>query len=281
MPRGLHALKEAYLLTLSAPIKPGAVHRLAGDPEFELRLVEFVSIEDFLQEAYRRGYMVGRGDIEARNLGLGRYISDALKRSFERTGTRPITGLVSASISLASIIGYYEGSGTSDPLSSAVKKAVRVLLYASPPDDAVFLLEGIEAIGDSDLLLHLDNKSITKRRITLNNLSIGDIFEVLYELDTGFILNLRSLSDLSLIIDIIKKSPNAIAATVEAYLFIAEKRGLFDASKIIKSKNPLAELAKLDKTLTSRKQFNRLLGSVFVGIATSNYEGPLRLSLSS
>ncbi len=277
MTRSLRVIDEAYLLTLSAPIKPGAVHRLSKDPEFEVRLVEFASIRESLLEAYKRGYLLGRGDIEARNVGLGRYISDALRNSFERTGARPLVGMISSATVLSSIIGYYEGSGGQGGLGEAVRRAVRVLLYTNTPEDAVFLVEGVEAVGDSDLLLHLDNKGISKRKITLNNLSIGDIFEILYDIDAGFILNLKSLSNLTKIYDIIRKSSNAIAAIVEAYLYLASTRKLLDTSNILKSKNPLAELARLDSIATNRKVFNRLLGGVLAGAVIANYETPLRL----
>jgi len=46
-------LKRAVLLTISAPIKPGSVHRLMGDVDFERRLLEYVAVEPHLEEAYR------------------------------------------------------------------------------------------------------------------------------------------------------------------------------------------------------------------------------------
>ncbi|MEB3759695.1 MAG: hypothetical protein GSR81_02490 [Desulfurococcales archaeon] len=273
----LNALYEAYLITLSSPIKPGALHRLTKDPEYEIRLLEFVSVQEFIEESYKRGYMLGRGDLDSKHLGLGRYIADALKKAFERTSIRPITGLISASITLASILGYYTASSQKKSFEETLRKTVTTILYSSSPEDTINIVEGLEAVSDSDLLLHLDRKGITKRSITLNAVTVGDLFEALSDIDTGFMLNVRNLNRLTTLIASARKSPTFIGAVVEVYIKLADMTGYLDLSDILETKNPLGELAKLDAKLVDRQRFNRLLGGTFIAVATANIDTPLRI----
>jgi hypothetical protein len=261
----LNIIHEAYLLTLSSPIKPGAIHRLVGDPEYEIRLVEYVQLHEFLEESYNRGYLLGRGDIEARGLGIGRIIADALKKSFERTGYKPLTGLIASAITLSSALGYSLAS--KKDLEESLRRYASSILYASGPDDSLSLLGGLEAIGDSDLLLLLDKKNVTRRTIQLNSTSIGDMFDVLSELDTGFYLTSRKISLLTDLAVEISRAPTVISSVVEAYLHLANNRGLIDIFNIRKDHNFLKELARLDKIIDNRKDMNRLLGGVFTAVA--------------
>ncbi len=275
----LNPLLEAYLATLSAPIKPGAVHRLARDIEYDVRLFEYVAASDFAGELFKRSYMIARGDLEARNLGLGRHIADALKRAFERTGLKPLTGMIVSFLTMSSLVGFYAGMRESATIEDAVRRGVRVLLYSAQPEDTVFLVDGLEAVGDSDLVLLLDDKGLTRRRITINNLTLGDLYEVLSTIDTGFYLNLRKLSKIFELRDIIRGAPNIIGGIVEAYLKLADEIGILDMKAILASKNPIAELAHLDARIADRRKCNRLLGAVLAAAAIANYEGPLRLPM--
>ena len=47
-------LKALVFTTLSAPLKPGTVNRLSLDPEFEARLLEALTLVEFIDKAYRR-----------------------------------------------------------------------------------------------------------------------------------------------------------------------------------------------------------------------------------
>ncbi len=273
----LNGIYDAYLVTLSSPVKPGTIHRLIKDPEFELRLLEFVTIQEFIDSAFKRGYMLGRGDIDSKHLGIGKYIADALKKSLERTGIRPLTGMIASSITLASLLGYHTATQSKKSFEETIRKSVATILYSTNPEETIAILEGLEAIGDSDLILHLDNRGITKRKITLNTITLGDFYEILAEIDTGFLLNLKTLNTaLSLATDA-KKSSTFIGAVVETYVKLADKAGYFSMEQIVKSKNPLSELSKLDSKIVERQKYNRLLGGTFLAVAIANIDLPLRI----
>ncbi|MGC9210118.1 MAG: hypothetical protein ACP5FT_02480 [Acidilobus sp.] len=266
-------IKRLALLTLSAPIKPGSVHRLMNDVDFERRLLEFVEVEPLVDEAYRRGQMLAKGEITAQDLGLGALISKGLKAASEASGEVPLVGLWSAAITVSSIDGYASASGV------RVHESLRVLmlrtLYASLPEDAVNLLEGIEDVGDSDLISHASYRNITENYVSSNKLSLGDLFEVLAEVDRGFSLNLRNYEWLLELSRGYEATRSLLVSMTRSYLTIAsELAGDQEMASMAKRHElDVATLLKLDRRLASQRALlNRSLGGVFLTayLATSS-----------
>ncbi|MGC9071895.1 MAG: hypothetical protein ACP5HK_04290 [Acidilobus sp.] len=270
-------IKRLALLTLSVPIKPGSVHRLMGDVDFERRLLEFVEVEPLIEEAHRRGHMLARGEITAQELGLGALISKALKAASEVSSEVPLVGLWSATLTMASMDGYAAASGLK------VHDSLRVLmlrtLYASLPEDAVYLLEGVSDVGDTELLNQVSQRDMTENYVTSNKLSLGDLFEVLAEVDKGFSVNLRNYEWLLNLSRNYESSRSLVAGMTRAYLAIAsELTGDPELTSMARRQElELSQLLKMDRRLaSSRGLLNRSLGGVFLTafLATSSGKAP-------
>ncbi len=264
----LERILEAYLLTLSVPLKPGSIHRLYPGPEFEIRLVEFISAEEALAMAYERGAKLARGETDVKHLGLGRIIERALLKAYELTETIPLTGMIAALVPLSAALGYYDSSSGINPLDS-LRRIVALYMHASPPSDAVRLLSALEAVGDRDLVLFLDREGISRRKIEASSMSIGDIYEILYSVDRGFIIHLRGLSRLVELYHRVKSSGNALEGIMNAYLDILEKEGNTKVPRPLSARS----LAKLDREISDRRH-NRLLGAVAAAMGLALFEEP-------
>ncbi|MCE4624791.1 MAG: hypothetical protein F7C35_02870 [Desulfurococcales archaeon] len=264
---------EAYLLTLSAPIKPGAAHRLVATPEFEIRLVEYLAVEGYLHRAYENGSKLARGTIDGSKLGLGKLIGEALRSAFEKTEVRPITGLIAGLIPVSAAFGYYVQHESITP-EEALRRIMISGLYNSPPQETLALVEGLEAVSDSPLLLHLEDKGFTKNRILLNKIGLGELYEVLVEKDTGFLLNYKGLSLIRELEATIRKGQNTLHGIVLAYVHLLKKIAnvRVDAAKLT-----VKELARLDNTLRGKSDYNRLLGGVAIALALILFSEPLHL----
>ncbi len=276
----LSDVKRLLLLTLSVPVKPGSIHRLMVDLDFERRLLELVEVEPYLEEASRRGQMLGQGKITAQELGIGGIISRALRAASEGSEETPLVGLWSAAVSVAAMDGYVAAS------NMRVHDSLRVLmlrtLYASPPDDGVELLEGISDVGDSDLISHVSSRNVTENYVRSNKLTLGDLFEVLSEVDKGFALNLKGYEWLLELTRKYEASRSLLGGLVKVYLTVASQISgdpeLTSASG--RQELDLANLMRLDRRLSgSREGLNRSLGAVFLSalLAVSSNKAPKSL----
>ena len=273
----LNDIKRLLLLTLSAPVKPGSVHRLMGDFDFERRLLELVEVEPYIEEAYRRGQMLGQGKITAQELGLGSIISKALRAASAGSEETPLVGLWSAAVSVAAMDGYAAES------NMRMYESLRILmlrtLYASLPDDGAELLEGISDVGDSDLISYLSSRNVTENYVRSNKMTLGDLFEALSEVDKGFAINLRGHEWLLQLTRKYEGSRSLLGGLVKVYLTVAsEVSGDSElASAAGRQELDLVGLMKLDRRLSgSRAGLNRSLGAVFLSafLAVSSNKAP-------
>ncbi len=270
-------VRRLLLLTLSAPVKPGSVHRLMGDVDFERRLLEFVEVEPYLEEAHRRGQMLGQGKITAQELGLGGVISRALRSASEGSEETPLVGLWSAAIAVSAMDGY--ASASNIKVYESLRLLVLRTLYASLPEDSVELLEGISNVGDFDLVSHVSSRNLTENYVRSNKLTLGDVFEVLAEVDKGFTLNMRSYEWLLELTKRYEESRSLVAGFVRAYLAVSSQLSGDPelASALSRHEIDLAQLVKLDRKLMgSREGLNRALGAVFLSafLAVSSGKAP-------
>ncbi|MEB3861029.1 MAG: hypothetical protein GSR84_02270 [Desulfurococcales archaeon] len=242
-------LAKLLLLTLSVPIKPGAIHRLRLDDTFEQALEEAVHIISHAEEAYKRGVELRRGDRSLHNLGLGRIIQSSLVKVFEDLEKRPLLGLHVAVHTSALLLGYDDGHRS---LLDRVKT-----LYRIGPDDVVAIIDGMEASSLGDEVRFLDSRGITRRSVALQGTSLGDFYEVMSTLDTGFLLNLKGVRTLK------EAKPdgdgNVYKIVLDSYLSLARTRRLLRVED-----RGLRYLAKLDREIGLDSRFNRLLGGTFL-----------------
>ncbi len=255
MEREVIKLSRLLLLTISTPVKPGAIHRLRLSNEFENVIQEAVRIIEHVEYAYRYGRELHRGSRTIANIGLGKLIGDSLVSVFNDLEQRPIPGLHAAPITAALMLGYKPEGDAYTRLSAGVK----AIMYRIPPEDSIALIEAMEAASLGELLTHLDNKGVTKRSIMLQGISLGDIFETLTTADTGFMLTYKGLKTLKELKGTIKTGevPGII---LNSYLTLAKAYGLMDTQT-----SNLKRLAKIDAELARRGiSLNNLLGGTFL-----------------
>jgi hypothetical protein len=271
--RILDKLKELLVVLISAPVKPGAVHRLRLDPSFEARLAEVVVIFKYVEEAFRKGRELAQGSLDSRSLGLGGLFARALRDSFEFTGRRPLIGLVYASLSTSIAAGYSSITGRS--IVEEARRIVRTVLYGNEPGDTISLIEGLEAVGASDYLLELERHDITKRSVSLNMLSIGDLAEKLQGVDCGFLYNIRGISKIKELYSTILKASNLVEAIIKAYYIIGTEHGMFERN--VPDKKLFAYMVRLEKENRFSDEGNSLLGGVFIPVAFRHLESSFPL----
>ena len=262
-------LKALTFITLSAPVKPGTVNRISLDSEFEARLLEALTLVEFIDKAYTRGRELAEGRIAAHNMSLGDLMASALRSSMQLTGLKPILGLTVASITLSTLKGLSDSQGRS--LRGSLRHLITSTLYRSSPEDSVKLVEGLEATGMSNALTHLRNQGVTRSRISLEALTLGHLYEILSYVDTGFMLNLK---DLDIVLELSKKvveEKNVIAAVSKAYVELASGRRIIDARGF--SLKSLSDLLRLDASLRARREeLDSLLGGVYAVVALASTE---------
>ncbi|MCE4611748.1 MAG: hypothetical protein F7B17_07260 [Desulfurococcales archaeon] len=217
-----HRLARVLLVFISSPVKPGATHRLEPTREFEARLVEALTLSKYMEEAWEKGRMLASGRIDARGVELGKLISESMVRSLEASGLEPLAGLHATAILLSAASGYLRGG----ELSSGLPKALTPLLYRGGPEAAENLLEALDSAGLRELVWRLEERGITRSSVRFHSLALGDVFEALSHVDSGFWLNARTYSRVLEISSRLEGSQNLVEASVRAYLEVLKAMGV-------------------------------------------------------
>ena len=259
-----HVLRS-LLITLSVAVKPGALHRLTLSGEFEQRLMELAEVLDPMGEAYRRGRSLALGEVTSQALGLGQLVGRALRGAFDASGQTPLAGLWTAGVVMSSIVGYADEAGVG--LADSLRTLLVRVLYGSSPSDAEELAGALADVNDSDLVNHLVNRGITQNYIAMNSLTLGDLFENLYQADLGFMLNLRSYQELVKASKVLSGSQDLTSGVVKAYLHLAAPLMSADVKREAEQGLDIRRLVKLDRTLEPmRGRYNRVLGGLFYSV---------------
>lgn len=251
------------MLTLSAPIKPGAVHRLMPDSDFERRLYEVVEVVPYIDEAYKRSQLVAEGRLSSKDLGLGAIIGKALRSAFDASGELPLVGLWSAAVVAGAVEGYSESANLKMP--DNLKVVTTRLLYGSSLYDVEAFIESLSDVGDSDLLQFLENNGISPSNVQLRAPTLGDLFEIAQGLDRGFMINAKGVEQLIGLVKLFDEVKGVIAGIVKVYMQLASE--VVKGSGIALTSRSLDPglLLKLDKALVQdRATLNRVLGGVFL-----------------
>ena len=261
-------LSEILYMTISIPIKPGSYHRFLPTIDFEKRVVEAVVMHEYIREGYRRGYELGRGSRTPRGMELGKMLKEAYTRVMEETEERPLAGLAAAALLVSSIVGYSDA--VSKSAIDVLPVTLNVALYRSGPSDAIGFVEGLEAVGHSELLVELERRDLGKSRLSVESRSLGDVFEAISELDYGFKLNLRNYTEVLEYYRMASRSNNVARALLEVYIEALAKAVGID----VKRDSDMRELARLDKHLRDRGiTMDKLLGLTYASVALAFAEG--------
>ncbi|PMP91574.1 MAG: hypothetical protein C0171_02380 [Caldisphaera sp.] len=275
----LKDLKRLLIITLTTPIKPGSIHRFMSENEFELRMIEALEILDSMDNSYKKGKDLALGNINAQSLSLGHIIGETLKKSFETTNERPLVGFAASSIVLSTIEGYVDTS-KEDALKNFNSLLTRIV-YRSSSQDAKELVVSMEDIGLSKYLNLLENNDITIESIEYENRTLGDLFEILSKIDTGFMLNLKDYSYFLKLSKTLQGYKNMMLASLKAYLSIAgDIMKISDMGKFnIFDDSSFSKLSLLDKNYKKmRDDLNGILGGVLISLYFLNKsEIPLKL----
>jgi len=266
--RDIDRLRASLLIVVSAPLKPGAIHRLVGDPRFEVRLAEAAALFKFLDEAVERGVQLGKGKIDYRRLGLGRLFGDAARDVLDFTGERPIPGLAYALLVSGIVYGY--SSATGIRASEAARRLSTQAVYGSTPEDAIALVEGLEAIGASDLVWALENEGLSKRAIRLHSYTLGDVTEKIAGQDTGFLFNASGFRILQAALREALESASMVEATARAFYRLGVETGRIP--EMPKGASLGRFLYELDKKIREKGKNNGLLGGTLFSTALASVE---------
>lgn len=262
-------LKASLMVTLSAPVKPGALTRLSPGFEFEKRLVEAVIILDYVDEAYDRGRLLADGRLTAQKIGLGELVSEALRDAYRKTGLKPLPGLASAAITLSTLKGFTDKQSVG--LRGALRGSTNIILYRSSPEDAMELLEGLEAVSSTEHLSFLDKMRITKTKVKLEALTLGDLYEILGEVDSGFWLNAKKLDKLLEYSKTAAAERSLTLAATKSFITMAVEKGLGELEKL--DGTNIVEALKIDRSLRGKGyNLNYLLGGAFIAAALAASE---------
>ncbi len=262
-------LKASLIVTLSAPVKPGALTRLTLGFEFEKRLVESLIILDYVDEAYYRGKLLADGRIIIQKIGLGELVSEALRDAYRKTGLKPLPGLAAAALTLSTLKGFADKQGAG--LRGALRGSMNLILYRGSPEDTLKLLEGLEAISSTEHLSRLDVMGVTKARVKLEALTLGDLYEILGEIDTGFWINTKKLDKLLEYSKIAAVEKSMTLAVAKSFAAIAVEKGLRELEKL--EGTSMVEVLKIDRSLRSRGyNLDHLLGGTFIALALAASE---------
>ncbi|MEB2792651.1 MAG: hypothetical protein G5Z42_03790 [Caldisphaeraceae archaeon] len=274
----LRDLKRSLFIALTS-FKPGSIHRFVTDLEFELRLLESIELLDAMEVAYKRGRDLALGNIDTRSLGIGVLISDTARRSYEITGQKPLIGLMAAAISLSTLDGYI--SISKERILDSIGSLLTRTIYRTPAQDARQLVELAEDVGLSKYVDFLADSGFTKESIEYENRTLGDLFELLSKIDTGFMLNLRDYSYLLRLSKDMHEYKNMMLASVKAYLTITgdilnveEMKGID-----LHDQSFLSKLSTLDKKYRKlRDKLEGAVGGVFISLYfLNNQKEPLNI----
>ncbi len=215
MDRLLRLVANAFLYSLSTPVKPGGLHRFVSSLEYEIRMQELLVALDYALEAYKRGRELARGARDAGRLGLGHLIAQSMKDSMAETGERPLPGLHASLLTVSVAVGY---NGGLQDLRTRLSRILSIILYGSTPEDAVELAESLEAIGARDHVIALDERGMSPGRIRLNAYTLGQVYEALDNIDYGFMINLKDARILAEAAKTVGAPKNMAESSVRAYL---------------------------------------------------------------
>lgn len=256
------------LVFISAPVKPGSLHRLQIGWDYEARIAEVAMYCGAVREAFERGRQLWRGERDTRSISLGGIIRSYALKAFDKIGEEPLIGLLASLTVSSSLLGYSEAA--QEKPSPLLPRFIQYALYRSLPVDALNLLEALEAVGASSYVLQLDSRGINRRTIELQSLPLGELFEALSSIDSGFWLNLRSYSSVLRIAREASRAGSLVEASLATYGLVADALGVK-----VNSSLPVREALKIDMDLR-RKGVNlhAALGGALAAVLIAYAENP-------
>jgi len=267
--RALDRIRLALHMVVDAPVKPGTIHRLVRDPEYEVRLAELVVVSRHVAGAFERGRLLAEGRLDARGLGLGQLFASAARDVFEFTEERPLAGLVFAALASSAVAGYASVTGR-DPLEE-FRRLSRVVAYATGGGDSLSLVEALEAVGYSEAVLALEEAGLSKRSIGLEDTPLGEVTEKLLAVDTGFAFNLRGAQLLDPVWRSVRGSSSLVELVLRSFYGLGVARGVIPEAP--RGGSISSHLASLERKLERGSTSNLLGGTAWIAVLENYSRG--------
>jgi len=152
----------ALLLESGAYPKPGNVHRTAdfGDTKYEHFLASSIAVGQAIREATKQGMRVASGDIDYKQIEIGRIIYEATSSMMKwQHGGNTILGsiLLLVPISAAAGLTWVQTSKSVNNLRSSLIK----ITHSTTPEDAIYVYDAIK-LSDAGGLGSSDRFDVTK-----------------------------------------------------------------------------------------------------------------------
>jgi triphosphoribosyl-dephospho-CoA synthase len=178
----------ALLLESSAYPKPGNVHRTADfeDTKYEHFLASSIAVGQAMREATRQGMLVASGDIEYKQIQIGRIIHDATSSMIQwQNGGNTILGAILLLTPLSAAAGF-TWSQSSQSLND-FRSSLSKITHSTTPEDALYVYDAIRLSGAGGLG-SVDRFDVTKEKshqeILNSSTSLFEIFQISSDYDT-------------------------------------------------------------------------------------------------
>ncbi len=265
MVKVLKALIESIDLSIYSYVKPGAPHRFSThflDLHSYVRSVT-ESLECYLR-AIRAGEEVGEGRLGLDRVGLGDLISDALRLSAKVLSFKNVPDIHLILIPVTTVASYALKMESSK--EGFVRRFVRglkdIMLYTGT-EDVLKVYEALRNYGGRYAEV-IDYVSLTRGRILSERLTLIDFYSELGSKD--FMLKFftskydRLATYARKFVDTYIGTGDYNAATTSTYALILSEAANIRIEVVIKSRNDLLRLLRVDRELISKgKNYSSLI----------------------
>jgi triphosphoribosyl-dephospho-CoA synthase len=178
----------ALLLESSAYPKLGNVHRTADfeDTKYEHFLASSIAVGYAIREAAKQGKMVANGDIDYKQIGLGRIIYKATSSMMQwQHGGNTILGSILLLVPISVAAGFTWSK--SSPSVKKLQNSLTRITHSTTPEDALHVYDAIKLCGAGGLG-SVDRFDVTKensrQEILNSSMSLFEIFRISSDYDT-------------------------------------------------------------------------------------------------
>ncbi|WP_455370028.1 triphosphoribosyl-dephospho-CoA synthase, partial [[Eubacterium] cellulosolvens] len=134
----------ALLLELSAYPKPGNVHRTADfeDTKYEHFLASSIAVGQAMREATKQGTLVASGDIDYKQISIGRIIYEAASSMMQwQHGGNTILGAILLLAPISAAAGFILSQPSQN--LTALRSSLVKITHSTTPEDALYVYDAI------------------------------------------------------------------------------------------------------------------------------------------
>lgn len=220
------AVLEAFYLSATSYVKPGAVHRLTTGRDLDRFILSSIAALPVICRAAEAGRDVARGRRGMPDVGIGSMILDAARSAYTWLGSHPLIDVAVAAVHASFALSYSHAKrGEVSP--GEYRWALGFSARSSSSEDLVRFMEALKAVGEFRLLDLLEERRITISRASMENLNLVDAYRILAEARPlyGALTSSKTLSSLeSRILEEYRKHRDMNISVVKAYVGLLAPR---------------------------------------------------------